>query len=560
MSNILDDRSKFECVGPVGTHDSTVKNENNITKKLRKFVSDGLISRNLYVKLLPTGSSRPRMYGLPKTHKPTTPLRPILSMIGSAQHKIAQWLTEVLEPVLERFSRYCIPDSFEFVNLLNEPNISVQNSFLCSYDIKSLFTNVPLQEVIDICTKSLYNDMGTKPAVPKTVFKHLLHFATSSVEFSFNDNIYRQIDGVAMGSPLGPILANIFVGSLEHKLFQNNKKPEIYVRYVDDIFVMFKNKHEHLSFLNNLNKLHSSLSFTCECEVENKIAFLDVLVERVNNTFTTTVYRKPTFNGLYVRWESFCSRRRKTNLIATLTNRALKICSASKLDGELNNITSILQKNGYPDDVISVVMKKTIANAKRVKSFGPKKCSVPIHLPYIGSISHKFEEELSSSVSKCFGAVRLRVVFESRPQMQAASKDKLPITMNSNVIYKFTCQCGDWYIGRTSQRLQTRINQHVTKKLQRTFATKSAAERRNIASQYSNDGSAIAKHLLNSPDCASAYRNDRFTIIAHGRTKYHLSVQESVFIESWRPKLCSQKRFVYKCLLFSTGVPSVSMT
>ena len=156
--------------------------------------------------------------------------------------------------------------------------------------------------------------------------------------------------------------------------------------------------------------------------------------------------------------------------------------------------------------MISSVMTKTIANSKRAKCFGPTKCSVLIRLPYIGSISNKFEEELSSLVAKCFGAVRLRVVFESRPQMQAASKDKLPITMNSNVIYKFACQCGDWYIGRTSQRLQTRINQHVTKKLQRTFATKSAAERRNIASQYSNDASAIARHLLNNPNCASAYR------------------------------------------------------
>ncbi|MEC8568798.1 MAG: hypothetical protein VXY56_11060, partial [Pseudomonadota bacterium] len=264
-----------------------------------------------------------------------------------------------------------------------------------------------------------------------------------------------------------------------------------------------------------------------------------------------TVYRKSTFSGLYVRWDSFCSRRRKTNLVAILTNRALKICSPTKLDAELTEIAHILQNNGYPDEVVSSGIKKTMENAKRMRGFGPKKCAVPIHLPYIGSASHRFEHDLSSAVGDCFGAVRLRVVFDSRPLMQAASKDRLPITMNNNVIYKFACQCGDWYIGRTSQRLQTRINQHVPKKLLQTLATKSTDEKRRIASQYSSEASAIAKHLLENSDCADAYHNDRFSIIARGRTKYHLSVQESVFIESWRPRLCNQKRFFYKSLFFS---------
>ena len=553
MSNILDDRTKFELVGPTLTHDNTVKHERNLKKILRKFRKLGFISKPLYMELRPTGSVRPRMYGLPKTHKPTVPLRPILSMIGSSQHKIAQWLTEVLQPVLEKFSSYCIKDSFSFVELMRELTILPQNSFLCSYDIKSLFTNVPLCEVIKVCTETLYEDSEIIPPVPKTVFKQLLEFATGGVEFSFNDIIYRQIDGVAMGSPLGPILANIFVGYLEKKLFSNSLKPEVYVRYVDDIFVLFREQGDHLTFLDSLNILHPSLSFTCECEINNKLAFLDVLVERESSSFTTTVYRKPTFSGLYVRWESFCSKRRKTNLIATLTNRAIKICSATKLDMELKNISDIFQKNGYPEDVISSVIKRTLRNESRVKRFGPNKCSVPIHLPYIGTISHKFEEQLSTSVTRCFGAVKLRVVFQSRPMMQAAQKDKLPTTMNNNVIYKFACQCGSWYIGRTSQRLQTRIGQHVPKNLRKTLLTKSAAERRKIAGRYSKDASAIAKHLLNNPACADAYDEDCFSIIAHGRTKYHLSVQESILIEANQPKLCVQKRFVYRCLLFSNA-------
>ena len=83
---------------------------------------------------------------------------------------------------------------------------------MCSFDVSSLFTNVPLDETISICADTLYNNLDSQNCIRKEVFVELLHSATSTVEFSF-DTIYRQIDGVAMGSPLGPALANIFVGS-----------------------------------------------------------------------------------------------------------------------------------------------------------------------------------------------------------------------------------------------------------------------------------------------------------------------------------------------------------
>ena len=78
-------------------------------------------------------------------------------------------------------------------------------------NICSLFTNVPLAETIEICSQALYNGDLFKPIIPNHVFIDLIKIATSSVEFNFNNCIYRQIDEVAMGNPLGPTLANIFV-------------------------------------------------------------------------------------------------------------------------------------------------------------------------------------------------------------------------------------------------------------------------------------------------------------------------------------------------------------
>ena len=158
--------------------------------------------------------------------------------------------------------------------------------------------------------------------------------ATKSVSFSFNEIMYRQIDGVSMGCLLGPILANIFVGFQERHLFDRFPKPFTYLRYVDDTFVSFRSRNDALSFFDKLNKSHSFLRFTME-EENNKLHFWDVLVERCDSSFLTSVYRKPTFTGLYLSWQSFASRSRKLNLIRCLSYRALNICSDCKIEDEL---------------------------------------------------------------------------------------------------------------------------------------------------------------------------------------------------------------------------------
>ena len=88
-----------------------------------------------------------------------------------------------------------------------------------SLDLCSLYINVTLEKTIEICSDVLFRSSLPKPTFPESVFKHLMNFATSSVEFSFNNIMYRQIDGVSMGSSLGPTLANIFVGFCEANLF-----------------------------------------------------------------------------------------------------------------------------------------------------------------------------------------------------------------------------------------------------------------------------------------------------------------------------------------------------
>ena len=113
---------------------------------------------------------------------------------------------------------------------------------MASLDVDSLFTNILLYEAIDICVGNLYSDKKNPPNIPKHLFCKLLNIATKESFFMFKNKYYKQVDGVAMGSPLSPALANIFMCSFESKWLRdcpNDFKPVFYRRYVDDIFALF---------------------------------------------------------------------------------------------------------------------------------------------------------------------------------------------------------------------------------------------------------------------------------------------------------------------------------
>ena len=306
MDAILEDTNKFLKLGDLSFND-TQKLENKLQKCFLELFRRKFILKGVYEFIRPVGSQRPRMYGLPKIHKPGIPLRPILSMCHSALHSLTKWLVEVLNPVLEFYSGCCVKDSFTFSSTIRRLPVCNESQFLVSFDVVSLFTNIPLDETIFICADFLYLGPSTIALpFPGEVFIELMGIATKSVSFSFNEIMYRQIEGVSMVYPLGPILANIFVGFQER--FERFPKPFIYLRYVDDTFVSFWSPNDALSFFDKLNKLHSSFTFTIEEKNNYKLAFLDVLVDRCNSSLFTSVYRKPTFTGLYLSWHSFAPR------------------------------------------------------------------------------------------------------------------------------------------------------------------------------------------------------------------------------------------------------------
>ena len=184
MNEILDDQSKFKRSGPVSSNDNPASIESRLQKRLLDLVKDDLMPKWIYDAIRPTGSQRPQMYGLPKTHKKDNLLRSILSVTDSFHHELGKWLAGLLQPVLERFSSHCISDSLTLAKTMQYPDIN-PNVFMCSFDVSSLFTNVPLDETIKISSEALYDQCDSQPIIPKDVFVELLKSATFSVEFSF---------------------------------------------------------------------------------------------------------------------------------------------------------------------------------------------------------------------------------------------------------------------------------------------------------------------------------------------------------------------------------------
>ena len=194
------------------------------------------------------------MYRSPRVHKPVInncpKFRPILSTIGTSTHKLAKFLVPILSPLTSNESS--VHDSFSFGD--DRFNFCPDH-FMGSLDVESLFTNIPLNEVIDICIDDLFCDTSTIHNLDHNDMRELLTLAAYEWFFIFDQVIYRQIDGVAMGSPLGSILANAFLCHFE-KLSEcpPDILPRVFKRYVDNIFVMFLCQSQLKDFVNLTHK------------------------------------------------------------------------------------------------------------------------------------------------------------------------------------------------------------------------------------------------------------------------------------------------------------------
>ena len=147
-----------------------------------------------------------------------------------------------------------------------------------SFNVESLFTNVPIKRTIDIILKQIYDDNVISTNLKKLTLKKLLLDTCTKTAFTFNGIIYEQKEGVSMGSSLGPLLANIIMTKLEEKIIRpliNDNTIKFYARYVDDTLLLIK-REDIYRIKNLLDSFDKNLRFTVDCFQNEVPHFLDI--------------------------------------------------------------------------------------------------------------------------------------------------------------------------------------------------------------------------------------------------------------------------------------------
>ena len=244
MENLISDPSRFSLITePIQKY--CMRIEDKINRFLSKLLKSSSISQATYNSLHVTGSGPGILYGLPKIHKPNFsmnfPYRPILAAYNLASYKISKYLVPILASLTS--NQYTVLNSTEFARQISAID-NADQYYMVSLDIQSLFTNIPLQETIEIAINALFLNATQVMGLPKDLFKTLLELASMNTFFLFNEKYYLQKDGVGMGLPLGPTFANLFLCHHEKIWLSScppDFKPAHYFRYVNILYVLNDN-------------------------------------------------------------------------------------------------------------------------------------------------------------------------------------------------------------------------------------------------------------------------------------------------------------------------------
>ena len=244
--------------------DPTSKYKNKLINMLKSIKAEGCFNEAVYKKLYLTGAGSPKFYGLPKIHKEGVPLRPIVSSIGAVTYYTSKELSRILKPLVGR-SPYHIQNNQDFIQQIQ--GIQLQpNQCMVSVDVKALFTSMPIQPAITIIKKLLEEEQSLQQRTTMSVnnITCLLEFCLKSTYFTYQGQHYEQLEGAAMGSPISPIVANLFMENFEEKAIHTAPHPPYFwKRYVDDTFTILESSHRR-AFLDHINSIDQHIQFTCE--------------------------------------------------------------------------------------------------------------------------------------------------------------------------------------------------------------------------------------------------------------------------------------------------------
>ena len=422
---------------------------------------------------------------------------------------------------------------------------------MISFDVVSLFTNVPLEKTIDIIMKKVYKEKLVKTKIKEEQLRQLLLLCTKEGHFTFNNETYIQTDGVMMGSPLGSLIANIYMCELETNLIPTfGQTVQFWTRYVDDTFAFIKPASIQY-VLQRLNSYDERIQFTYEVEKDRKIAFLDVLIEiNTRNELETSVYRKSTNNNIYINWNAYSPRSWKIGTLRNLLRRAITVCSTKdKLQAEIKHLQdAFCDINEYPQKLVKSITNDELAKHQQQETENELRGNtdtndtnentnedeprtVQLSLPYAGNHGEILTKKLKRSIEAKSKKLKIRITYTpSKLGSRFQIKDKTKLEHQHNVSYHVDCgnqRCPSNYVGQTKRRMGVRTdNHHGTDKKSHVLAHSKKTRHRRVT-------------LKNVRILGSGYRNT-----------FKRRISEALFIKELKPDLNVQEE-AFKLSLYN---------
>ena len=367
----------------------------NQTTKIIQYVKDlykfGDIDYKTLQHLLPSSPSRtPIFYLLPKIHKPGNPGRPIISGCDSPTDRLSSFIDFHLKPLCSSLPSY-IKDTNHFLQtIFNLDTPLPPDTIIATIDVKSLYTNIPHAEGINAVLEALDNKHGRMWPLRKVIHQFLEYILKENY-FTFNDKLYLQKHGTAMGTKMAPSFANIFMGVLEQTILSSSPDhliPLLWKRFIDDIFLLWTHGEESFhSFIQYLNSFHPTIKFEVTHSTK-RVNFLDTTVYITpQHTLQTTLYTKPTDRLPLLHQTSHHPITCKKGLIYSQMLRYRRIITDDKeFEQKAQKLRVALIGRGYKDkDILPHINKaSTFTQSQLLSSHSTTNTSrtLPFVIPY----------------------------------------------------------------------------------------------------------------------------------------------------------------------------------
>ena len=376
------------------------------------------------------------------------------SPLGSAAppHRLAKVLARPLSNSLGAISDAHLRNTDDLMEKIKD--LDFTDKCLASFDVKSLFTNVPIDGALKAIKSVVEKISPEQLTLPKADYLKLIDLCMNFGGFKFNGNEYTQHSGLAMGSPLSPVAACLYMEWLEKHHFKDIMGREvIWVRYVDDVLVVVPKTMNLEAKLNELNSVDTKIQFTLEKENRGAIAFLDTEIIREDRV-KFKVYRKPTNKECYVHFYSGHSDRVKRGIVIGFFLRAYRICSEEYLDDEIQHIISSFTKLKYPKGLLLDLKRRAL----NIRKKSPKAKAKKKDERYLTIPKSKPAETIAIQLEKTGFKVAFTAGRKVGDLMKARTKD---VSTDKSVVYKVPCgSCRKAYIGETGRGIEIRLKEH----------------------------------------------------------------------------------------------------